>query len=248
MRELDAQRNGRRFILTIDEFEQIEDLINEGKVEHKFMDFLRGIIQTEHWLVIALAGLHTLKEMTSNYFEPLYATVVPVRVSFLSEAALCQIIANPSEDFQLDYSPDALNAIWHLTNGQPYLAQLIGHNLVRVFNQARFEQGKNRNLKFNTKDVADVLNLPDFFEQGSYYFNGLWTQAEQLPAHQTDILRVLAPRRDGLPFADILAQTHLDESTARAALSKLQDHDVVAEVDGVWRYRVELMRRWVENK
>jgi hypothetical protein len=248
VRELDAHRNGRRLILTIDEFELIEQLINEGKVERALMDYLRGIIQTEPWLILALAGLHTLKEMTSNYFEPLYASVVAVPVSFLSEASLRQVIANPSEDFPLDYDRAALDLIWQLTGGQPYLAQLIGHNLVRAFNQARFEQGHARETKFAAADVEAVITAPDFFEQGSYYFNGLWTQAEQPPAHQTDILRVLAPHRDGLPFAEILARTHLDELAAHAALEKLHDHDVVAEVDGVWRFRVELMRRWVERK
>jgi hypothetical protein len=248
LRELDAQRNGRRFILTIDEFELIEQLINEGKVERALMDYLRGIIQTEPWLILALAGLHTLKEMTSNYFEPLYASVVPVHVSFLNEASLRQVIANPSEDFPLDYDRAALDLIWQLTGGQPYLAQLIGHNLVRAFNQARFEQGRARETKFTVADVQAVIAAPDFFEQGSYYFNGLWTQAQQPPAHQTDVLRVLAPHREGLPFADLLAQTRLDESAARAALTKLQDHDVVEQVDGVWHIRVELMRRWVEQQ
>jgi len=248
VRELDAHRNDCRFILAIDEFELIEELINEGKVEHALIGYLRGIIQTEPWLVLALAGLHTLKEMTSNYFEPLYASVVPVRVSFLSEAALRQVIANPSEDFPLDYDRAALDLIWQLTNGQPYLAQLIGHNLVRAFNQARFEQGQARETKFTVADVEAVITAPDFFEQGSYYFNGLWTQAQQPPAHQTEILRVLAPYRDGLLFADILAQTHLDASAARTALETLQQHDVVEQVDDKWRFRVELMRRWVASR
>lgn len=83
IRELDVRRHGRRLILTIDEFEIIEQLINDGLIERELLAYLRGLMQTEHWLILALAGLHTLKEMASDYFEPLYASVVPVQVSFL---------------------------------------------------------------------------------------------------------------------------------------------------------------------
>jgi hypothetical protein len=81
----------------------------------------------------------------------------------------------------------------------------------------------------------------------------LWTQAQQSPAHQTDILRVIAPHCEGLAFADIernlvSSRNQVSEADIRAALDKLQDHDVVEQVDGVWRIRVELMRRWVNSK
>ena len=61
LRALNEQRNGNRFILAIDEFELIEQLIAEGKVERALLDYVRGIIQTESWLIVVLAGLHTLK-------------------------------------------------------------------------------------------------------------------------------------------------------------------------------------------
>jgi hypothetical protein len=246
IRALDAHRHGRRLILTIDEFEIVEQLIDDGLVERELLAYLRGLMQTEHWLILALAGLHTLKKMASDYFEPLYASVVPVQVSFLSNATLRQVIANPAEDFPLDYAPETLDLIYRLTHGQPYLAQLIGHNLVHAFNVERFERNAQREPRFTAADVEAVVTSLDFYEQGSYYFRGLWSQAEQSsPAHQTDVLRVLAPYIEGLTVAELHRETRLEESTLHGALATLAQHDVVEQDGEMWQYRVELMRRWV---
>jgi hypothetical protein len=40
----------------------------------------------------------------------------------------------------------------------------------------------------------------------------------------------------------------IDESDVPAALETLKQHDVVEQSGDKWRYRVELMRRWVESK
>jgi hypothetical protein len=48
VRELARRREGRRFILAIDEFELIERLIEEGRVEEALLDYLRGLIQTSN--------------------------------------------------------------------------------------------------------------------------------------------------------------------------------------------------------
>lgn len=246
IRELDGRRHGRRLILAIDEFEIIEQLINDCLIERELLAYLRSLMQTEHWLILALAGLHTLNEMASDYCEPLYASVVPVLVSFLSTDALRQVIANPADDFPLGYAPDALDLIYRLTHGQPYLAQLIGHNLVHAFNVERFERNAQRDLRFTAADVAAVVTSLDFYEQGSYYFRGLWSQAAQSsPAHQTDVLRVLAPHVEGLTMAELRRETRLEESTVHGALATLAQHDVVQQGGETWQYRVELMRRWV---
>lgn len=87
LREVHTVAGDRRVILTIDEFEAIEDHIRSGQVESELLAYLRSVIQSESWLVLALAGLHTLNEMTANYWNPLYACVTPVHVGPLTRAA-----------------------------------------------------------------------------------------------------------------------------------------------------------------
>jgi hypothetical protein len=85
-----------------------------------------------------------------------------------------------------------------------------------------------------------VVSSAAFYEQGSYYFTGVWSQAEHSrPPGQTDVLRALAPYPDGLALPDA------DEE----ALKALEHHDVLRrEEDGRWRFTVELLRRWVAER
>ncbi|WP_427159221.1 AAA family ATPase [Aliinostoc sp. HNIBRCY26] len=232
-------------IIALDEFEKIEELIEAGKIPPDFMGYLRGLVQMSSKVAFAFAGLHTLEEMTADYFQPFFASVIPIHIKFLERAATRQILANPGEDFLLDYMPEALDQIYALTHGQPYLVQLVGFQLVRRYNDQVFEQGRPRDPVFTVDDVEAVINNPEFFQRGRYYFDGVWGQAAQDVEGQQEIIRVLAPHLEGLSF-DVLAEsTGMSGEGLQRALDTLKRHDVVEEVGGGWRIMVELFRRWV---
>ncbi|ARV58842.1 hypothetical protein BZZ01_09510 [Nostocales cyanobacterium HT-58-2] len=67
------------------------------------MGYLRGLAHKSSKIAFALAGLHTLEEMTADYFQPFYASVIPIKVGFIKAGATHQILANPAiEDFPFD--------------------------------------------------------------------------------------------------------------------------------------------------
>jgi hypothetical protein len=234
-------------IIAIDEFEKIEDLIKAGKISPDFMGFLRSLVQANSQVAFAFAGLHTLDEMTADYFQPFFASVLPIRVGFLSRGATGQILANPTiEDFLLDYTPEALDKIYDLTYGQPYLVQLVGFHLVRLYNDFVFEQGKPRESVFTVEDVEAIVKKPEFFQRGSNYFNGVWGQAGENNDHtQQAILKELAKNTAGLTINELVELTGINESKLNEAVETLKRHDVIVENQGRWIIIVELFRRWV---
>jgi hypothetical protein len=234
-------------IIAIDEFEKVEDLIKAGKISPDFMGFLRGLVQANSQVAFAFAGLHTLDEMTADYFQPFFASVLPIRVGFLSRGATGQILANPTiEDFLLDYTPEALDKIYDLTYGQPYLVQLVGFHLVRLYNDFVFEQGKPRESVFTVEDVEAIVKKPEFFQRGSNYFNGVWGQAGENNDHtQQAILKELAKNTAGLTINELVELTGINESKLNEAVETLKRHDVIVENQGRWIIIVELFRRWV---
>jgi hypothetical protein len=244
LKQVEAQLNGG-LIVALDEFEKIEELIEAEKIPKDFMGYLRGLVQMSSKVAFAFAGLHTLEEMTADYFQPFFASVIPIHVGFLQPGATRQILANPDEEFPLDYTPEALDQIYALTAGQPYLVQLVGFQLVRRYNDYVFEQGRPRDPVFTVEDVEAVINDPEFFKRGRYYFHGVWGQAARGAFGQQGILKALAPYPDGLSI-DALAQvTGMEEETLQEALKTLTRHDVVREREGCWQIIVELFRRWV---
>jgi len=238
-----------RLIIALDEFEKLEEWMNAGRIPSNLLDTFRGYIQKDQNIAFAFAGLHKLEEMTEDYFNPLFASVRPIRVSFLSKEAAFQVLANPPlEDFPLDFQPKALERIWELTGGQPYLVQLVGHYLVSRFNRLTFELGKPMEPVFNLEDVDAVIEDPEFYSQGRYYFAGIWGQAGQGAEGQQEMLKLLASSPDGVSFEGIISHSGSDsEEIYAAALKELQRHDVLRQKDGQWQFTVELMRRWVKD-
>ncbi|ODG98228.1 ATPase [Nostoc sp. KVJ20] len=245
LKQVEAKLDGG-LIIALDEFEKIEDLIEAKKIPIDFMGFLRGLVQMSSKIAFAFAGLHTLEEMTADYFQPFFASVIPIHVGFQERAATRQILANPdNEDFLLDYIPEALDEIYALTHGQPYLVQLLGFQLVRGYNDFVFEQGRSRDPVFTIKDVEAVINDPEFFKRGRYYFDGVWGQAARGAEGQQAIIQLLAPHPEGLSLDALAQSTGMNDADLQEALNTLKRHDVVEEIQGSWRIMVELFRSWV---
>ncbi|MDF5708393.1 MAG: ATP-binding protein [Nostoc sp. S4] len=245
LKQVEASLDGG-LIIALDEFEKIEDLIEAKKIPIDFMGFLRGLVQMSSKIAFAFAGLHTLEEMTADYFQPFFASVIPIHVGFQQRAATRQILANPgNEDFPLDYIREALDEIYTLTHGQPYLVQLLGFQLVRRYNDFVFEQGRSRDPVFTIEDVEAVINNPQFFQRGRYYFDGIWGQAVRGAEGQQAIVQVLAPHPEGLSLDALAQSTGMNDTNLQQALNTLKRHDVVEEIQGSWRIMVELFRRWV---
>ena len=99
-------------------------------------------------------------------------------MSFLSPAATRLLLCHPSEDFPLNYTADTVEEVVRLSNGQPYLVQLIGQNLVTRFNRKVFELGQDQEQPISLDDLQAVIDSPDFFQDGSPYFKGIWMQAK----------------------------------------------------------------------
>lgn len=249
LQDVTSQIGEKGLIIALDEFEQIETLIINGKIPPNFMGFLRGLVQMSPKIAFAFAGLHTLEEMTADYFQPFFASVIPIRVSFLTPEATHQLLINPAKGFPLGYTLEVVDQIYLLTHGQPYLVQLIGFLLVRRYNDLVFEMGKTLDPVFTRDDVEAVINDPDFFIKGRYYFTGVWGQSAQGAMGQQEILKRLAPHPEGINLERIIQGTNMDETTLNEAIETLKRHDVIQESDRKYHIIVELFRRWVlQNK
>ena len=245
LKKILAQTNPQGLIIALDEFEVIEELIEQGQIPTGFMSFLRGLVQMSPKIAFAFAGLHTLEEMTADYFQPFFASVISIHVSFLKLAATRQILANPGDDFPLDYTGKALDKIHQLTAGQPYLVQRVGFQLVRRYNDQVFEQGHSHEAVFTLEDVEAVIGDPEFFQKGRFYFEGVWNQAAQGATGQQELITIIANYPQGLSHQNLATASKLDETLFSEALQTLIRHDVVTEVEGKLQIIVELFRRWV---
>jgi isochorismate hydrolase len=106
--------------------------------------------------------------------------------------------------------------------------------------------GRPRDPIFTIEDVETVINDPEFFTTGRYYFTGVWGQAIEGAPGQQEILRALAPHLEGMNFDGLSEATGMDKTSLEEALKTLERHDVVRESDSCYCIAVELFRRWVQ--
>lgn len=238
---------GHTLILAVDEFEAVERAVEAAKIGREIYQFVRSKTQ-EPWITLVLGGLHTLDEMSRDYEQPFYGSYENIRVSYLSHDDAWHLIANPTPDFNLNYEPEAVERIIAETGGQPYLIQQICRDALDHLNHELFDERSERDVLITLADVEAVLG-PDFFQRGTVYFDGVWTQASA-PEYRT-LLRIMAQRDEPWAFAELETATQLSSNALRAALRWAERHDILHKSESepaVWKFYVPLMRRWVDER
>lgn len=261
---LGRARAGHRFLVAVDEFELFEEQIQEGRLEPHLLAAFRATFQTYPWFIMIFAGLHRLEELRQDYWNPLFASVTAIEVGFLSERAGRVLITSPSPEFAIDYDSDAIARILSLTNGQPYLIQLICHSLVARYNRLVVEEPIPPLRRFTLADVEAVVAQKELFRDGVLYFQGVWAHAERSePPGQTALLRTLAGAdpMTGLTLPQLVLGSGLSTDAVGSALKALIRHAVVQPASPApmqvgtgespegrsYVFAVELMRRWVAS-
>src|SRR5262249_50619757 len=120
--------------ILIDEFEILEDKVKKKELDAGIFDYLRSLMQ--HWRCIhfLLAGTHTTRELTAEYWSVFFNIAIHRRLAKFTRKAAEQLITEPVAE-KLDYDPFAIEKIHQLTGDQPYLLQLVCHSLVRHCNK-----------------------------------------------------------------------------------------------------------------
>jgi len=235
---------GRILTLALDEFEAVERAVEGEKVGKEIYQFLRAKPQ-ESWLTLVFGGLHTLDEMSRDYQQPFYGSYENIRVSYLADKDAWRLIANPTDDFALNYEPEAVERIIAGTGGQPYLVQQICRDALDHLNHELFDLELTREVLITLTDVDAVLG-DGFFRRGTVYFDGVWTQASD--RDQRMLLRVMARRDEPWTLVELETATGLDTDTLRGQLRWAERHDILhkTESDG-WGFCVPLVRRWTRR-
>jgi hypothetical protein len=240
-------------LLNLDEYEHITQAMEQHRLDERVFQFLRGIIQHHPRVTILLSGSHTLEDLPSIWSNYLINVRV-LRIGALKEDEARELIVKPIDDFPLQYEPAAVDRIIQVTGCQPYLVQATCRDLVNALNEA------NR----MTATLADVDRaLDEVLTSSVAYFQDLWggrdsddTQRAIMRAVarnenvETQNIASLQPALRKLTNRDVL---HVIASGKAAKQSPTSDSNLeiassqTSLLAMTYRYRVELVRRWVER-
>jgi AAA+ ATPase superfamily predicted ATPase len=237
---LDAQ-GYRIALLALDEFEVLDNVLGKGRFdETDVLSMLRHMIQHRPRFKVMLAGSHTLQEF--QRWASYLINMQVVRVGYLEEDEVRQLVEHPVKNFALNYSQEASQRVLDLTHGHPALIQLLCYEIVALKNS---QEAALRRLA-RVSDVEAAVRRA--LDSGSFFFVDI--QQNQVNKAGLDLLRLMATQGEG---AITSREALIRHSQAQFAdeldltLDLLLRRDLIETADGGYRFQVELIRRWFEQ-
>ncbi|MCP4425848.1 MAG: hypothetical protein GY803_15250, partial [Chloroflexi bacterium] len=227
--------NKRLIMLNLDEYERLEEMIEDGRIDRRVFQWLRSLIQNHPQVVVLLSGSHTLEELSPAWSDALI-NVRTLRIGPLAENEARELITAPVEDFPLRYDEAAVENILQATGKKPYLVQAVCRDLVNHLNieKRRFAA---------VQDVETAFDA--VLQTGSGYFNEIWTSRDS-GDEQRAILRLLStPEHPLISEGDLVQNAKL---TSLTPLRKLIWRDVIGKHNNGYRLTAPLIGRWIRER
>ncbi|MFM9869420.1 N-6 DNA methylase [Achromobacter xylosoxidans] len=244
---------GLGLVLMLDEFDKLQEGIDNGVTSPQVPENIRFLIQTYPRFSAILTGSRRLKRLREEYWSALYGLGTSIPVTALDTQSARQVVTEPVRD-QLAFSQEAIERVINVTARHPYLMQCLCN---RVFDHA--VQTKSRSITANVVNDAAHSLVRD-----NEHFASLWDYAALGPEtgrHRRQLILLQCARsfKQGahIGFGTLheqLAQVGVDveDEALDVDLSYLRELELIeflGEIgDGEYRLAIPLMADWIEQQ
>lgn len=268
---------GKILILIIDEYPKIHEQVELKIIDAQFVSNLRGYMQNNsNEFRMIYTGASSLKYLKSQYSSNIMGVGKSIEVSFLSEGDIKELISKPLNN-QMQIEDSAFQYLMELSNGQPFLVQVILKYLVDKLNREKkgsivFKEaiedginyflGQSLHLKYDWGSFVEEHDddNPDFIFRSS---NLTWDKNEEKIAKAykqliiTSITDNWKRTKNGLSKNDIffkledgLKEFHkINVSIFDETLNLMSStSDILRIANNLYFIKVGLFREWVINK
>ncbi|MCL4772033.1 MAG: restriction endonuclease subunit S, partial [Burkholderiaceae bacterium] len=248
-----ADSQGLGIVLMLDEFDKLQEGIDNGVTSPQVPENIRFLIQSHPRFSAILTGSRRLKRLREEHWSALYGLGTSIPVTALDVDSARRVVTEPVRD-RLTFSDEAVEQIIKLAARQPYLIQCLCN---RIFDFA--SQAKTRSVTLAVVEDAATALVRD-----NEHFASLWDYAARGPKtggcrRQLILLQcALAFKRGAhLSFGTLreqLAQVgaEAEEADLDADLAYLRELDLVefsGEIgDGQYGLAIPLMALWIEQQ
>jgi lipopolysaccharide biosynthesis regulator YciM len=244
---LAAEPKGRAIILLLDEFDVLAspdaDPGSDASASSLF-PYLRELLALSpsqlNFLFVIGRNLKDLAIVALALFKGIRSK----RLSLLDRESTNALVRLSEVDNELHWPDATLDAIWSLTSGHPFLTQQL---CSEAWQWAIEEQSAPRTIQ---PDDLEAL-IPNVLEVSRNPLEWLWGGLPPAERVVASALAAAGPRT----FTEEELERLLHESGVRVVISELQDAPRLLqdwdllEPDGAgFRFRVELLRRWISDQ
>ena len=244
---------GLGLLLMLDEFDKLQEGIDNGVTSPQVPENIRFLIQTYPKFSAILTGSRRLKRLREEYWSALYGLGTSVPVTALDPDSARRVVTDPVRG-KLTFSNEAIERVLAVTARQPYLMQCLCN---RVFDYA--VETKARSITLGAIDEAATILVRD-----NEHFASLWDYAglgPQVGRSRRQLILLLGAR-------SLKQGTHVSFGTLReqiiqsgvdveddqldmdlAYLRELELIDLSGEIgEGHYHLAIPLMGDWIEQQ
>ncbi len=232
----------KSLILLFDEFDALDDPAYK-QTSNDFFNYLRELLTTsnpERLSFVFVIG-RNIDDM-DNIALAVFKGIRNKRVSLLDYDDTVKLIRFSVENKSLQWSNEVIKGVWQLTNGHPFLTQCLCSHVWENL----YDDEPNESPVVTLKNIEAAI--PKTLESSRSALEWLWNG---LPPAEQVVISALAGA-GAKPITEDQLEKLLRESGVQVVIPELQNAprllqawDLIEPVDGGYRFRVELLRRWV---
>lgn len=231
----------QRLILMIDDFDVALPSFDVENQRNPILQGLMRIAAEEPRVAIVFAGVRVSRNWAIEFRASLL-----IYLFALDRQSASHLVTSPSQHIRYDSS--AIERIFALTNGHPYLTQLL---CSKVFDAAR--ASSTADIPLATQSLVEMV-LPDVLREGESVFEVTW---ESVMMSERPVMSALAELMTGNEFAFapslISVRLHdqkqdIPDDQLTASLKNLVEAQLLQEVEGGYRFLVPLFGLWVKER
>lgn len=256
MEALEASVPMKRFVLIIDEFDEINpELYRYGSLAETFFLNIRTLSSISN-IAFVLVGGERLTFVISAQGEKLNKYESEVLNSFQQEAEwedYEQLIRHPCGS-QIRWHDNAIRAIYDETNGHPYYTKLICSRVFENAVQARDAEITQQEILLCLPQLIASLDGKEFAHFWKDGIQGDYTEIEIKSLKRCHVLVAYARARRRGEKSDLetlskyLSGRSIDKSQLPALLHEFCVRRVMEEIDGEHRIIVKIFECWLVEK
>ncbi|MDM8562830.1 hypothetical protein QUF54_05690 [Candidatus Marithioploca araucensis] len=233
-------------MLLFDEFDVLDGSTNENEQPASivFFPYLRDLLNIDQQRLnfVFVIG-RKIADMTT-IAKSLFRTAPTKRVSLLEHEDTVQLIRLSETNKTLNWTDKVIDKIWQLTSGHPYLTQQF---CSRVWEKI-YEKNPNELPTVTLKEI-NAVEQGNILESCENALDWLWNG---LPPAEKVVASALAGA-GAKAITEAQLKKILNNSGVRMMIQSLhnaprilsKDWDLIEPTDGGYRFRVELLRRWI---
>jgi ABC-type amino acid transport substrate-binding protein len=235
----------KSLVLLFDEFDVLADPKSE-QAGAAFFPYLRDLLTIDPKRLNFVFVIGRKVDDLAHIALSLFKGIPSKAVSLLNREDTIKLVRLSETNNSLNWTDGAIEKVWQLTSGHPYLTQALCSRVWENIYDNKPDDEPTVTLIHVETAISDTLATSDSA------FRWLW---DGLPPAERLVISALAT--DASAITKTQLEDHLLHNSEVPvgclkmpyALRLLQEWDLIELVKGCYRFRVELLRRWIaKNK